>query len=303
MCLTLCILSLFPIGFEGPTSGASPLAFLGQDGIAKTGQFIASHRAETGGYCTQKGSNPSLRATFQARKALKTLGIAPVKPELDVKFAKECIEEDTHLFLDRPGEKPSALFSAAGIMTFVALGIHESPDLQPAIEANKRYLQVQAKSFEEIRLGAAAFEALGHAPPVRREWIHQLRKNQSAEGGFGPLNSRLKDTGGVVAGLLRLGEGFSDKDKQVYLEYLLEGQGQAGGFGMTSESASDLDSSYRVGRAIWMLGGSPDQVKMKMFLKKCQTANGGFADRPGEEGTLADTYRAVMIASWLKGNR
>lgn len=303
--MSLCLVLVGLLGGEVvlSQSGGGPIDFLGKEKAASTAKFIASLRAPTGGYATQKGSSPSLRATFQARKALATLGVAPVNPAADQQFVRKCVEEETLLFVDRPGDKPSTLLSAAGIMCAVAVGLGEAPDFQPVIKANARNLELSAKVFEEIRLGAAAFEAIRTQPGVRREWIHQLRKTQNPEGGYGPSNSRLRDTGGVLAALLRLGEKIDDKEKQVYMEYLLEGQGKAGGFGMTQEAKPDLDSSYRIGRALWMMGATPEVKRMHSFLKACQTDSGGFSVQPGEEGTLADTYRAVMIASWLTGKR
>ncbi len=283
-----------------PTAALAPLQYLGKEGSAKTAQYLASLRVATGGYATQLGSSPTLAATFQARKALKVLGVKAVQPELDTAFVRKCVEPGTNYFVTRPGEKSTVMTSAGGIMTAVAVGLGDVADFKPVLEANSRRLQLEAKSYEEIRLSAAAFEALGEEPRVRREWIHQLRKTQGNDGGYGPENSRLRDTGGVIAAFLRLGETIPDREKQVYLEYFLESQKHGGGFGMTVDSPSDMDSTYKVGRAIWLMRESPNVQKLTAFLKKCHTANGGFADRPGDEPTLSDTYKAVLVSSWLK---
>lgn len=70
---------------------------------------------------------------------------------------------------------------------------------------------------------------------------------------------------------------------------------------MTVDSPSDMDSTYKVARAVLLMKEVPNVQKMTAFLKKCHTANGGFADRPGDESTLTDTYKAIMVSSWLKG--
>ncbi len=288
----------FPFGM-GPTP--DPLATLGQnsDRMAQTAQFVLDHHSPKGGYVPQKGSSPSLRATLSARRSLHLLGVKAPSPEKDILFVASCVDE-SGAFADRPNDKSTTTLASVGLLLASDLMMHKNPEYFKLIELNKRLVLNDAKSFEEIRMGAAVFEGLGVISTRRNEWVRQLRATQSTEGGYGPSGSRLRDTGGVVAALLRLKEPLAKQEKHALIEFLLSGQGKDGGFGVTESAPSELDSSYRIGRALWMLGVTPDARRMGVFLEKCRTPSGAYSVHPGEEPTLVDTYRALIISSWLK---
>ncbi len=277
-----------------PTSPLSP------EKAAKTAAYVLGLHAEGGGYAPQKGSSPTLRATLSARRSLKLLGAKAPSPEKDVVFVASCVDGEGG-FADRPGMASSTAIVSSGLLVATDLGMHTMPEYNQLIETNKKLLLNNAKTFEEVRMGAAVFEALGIQSPKRNEWVRTIRAAHGDVGGYGPPNSRLRDTGGAVAALLRLKEPLAKKEKEYLQEYLQNGQGREGGFGMTDTAPPDLDCSYRIGRALWMLGSSPDATKMRAFLATCRTASGAYAPHPGEEPTLVDTYRALIIASWLKG--
>lgn len=287
-------------GFGIAQSTSKPSVPLSPEKAAKTTAYVLGLHAAEGGYAPQKGSSPSLRATLSARRSLKLLGAKAPNPEKDVLFVASCVDADGG-FADRPGTPSSTALVSSGLLVATDLGMHNMPEYTQLIETNKKLLLNNAKSFEEVRMGAAVFEALGTPSPKRNEWVRVIRAAHSDVGGYGPPNSRLRDTGGAVAALLRLKEPLAKKEKEYLQEFLQNGQGREGGFGMTDTAPPDLDCSYRIGRAIWMLGGSPDAARMRAFLASCRSPSGAYAPHPGEEPTLVDTYRALIIASWLKG--
>ena len=283
----------------GPLPDSEAPLGLSKDKLAQTAQFVLEHHASSGGYIPQKGSSPSLRATLSARRSLKLLGVKAPSPEKDILFVASCVDA-SGAFVDRPNEKATATLASVGLLLASDLLMHQNPEYVKLIEFNKRFVLNNAKSFEEIRMGAAVFDGLGVVPSRKNDWVRQIRATQSEEGGYGPSGSRLRDTGGVIAALLRLKEPLAKQERQALIEFLLMGQGKDGGFGVTESAPSELDSSYRIGRALWMLGVMPDAKRMRLFLEKCRTPSGGYSVQPGEEPTLVDTYRALIISSWLK---
>ncbi len=289
---------VFPLGMAPAADYEAPLG-QSKEWLAQTAQFVLEHHAPSGGYIPQKGSSPSLRATLSARRSLKLLGVKAPSPEKDISFVASCVD-GTGAFADRPNDKATTTLASIGLLLATDLLMHKNPEYAKLIQFNKRLVQNDAKSFEEIRMAAAVFEGLGEVPIRRNEWVRLLRATQNNEGGYGPSGSRLRDTGGVVAAFLRLKEPLAKQEKQALMEFLLSGQGKDGGFGVTESAPSELDSSYRIGRALWMLGVTPDVKRMRAFLEKCRTPSGAYSVHPGEEPTLVDTYRALIISSWLR---
>jgi prenyltransferase beta subunit len=281
-------------------STPKPSALLSAEKTAKTASFVLGLHGADGGYASQKGASPSLRATLSARRSLKLLGEKAPNPEKDMLFVASCVDADGG-FADRPGTPSSTALALSGLLVATDFGMHKMLQYTQLIETNKKLILNNAKTFEEVRMAAAVYEALGVPSPRRNEWVRIIRATHSDVGGYGPPNSRLRDTGGAVAALLRLKEPLAKREKEYLQEFLLSGQGREGGFGMTDTAHPDLDCSYRIGRALWMLGATPDAAKMRAFLESCRSPSGAYAPHPGEEPTLVDTYRALIISSWLKG--
>jgi hypothetical protein len=107
-----------------------------------------------------------------------------------------------------------------------------------------------------------------------------------------------RDTGGSVVTVLRLGGKTSDRCVKV----LKAGQRQNGGYGKAdSDSASDLETTYRVMRCFVMLKARPDNVEgVRSFVAKCRNADGGYGVAPGQPSSVGGTYFAAIITHWLK---
>jgi hypothetical protein len=102
-----------------------------------------------------------MRATSSAIRTWKYLGGAKLGSGFPNKakaaaFVMSCYDPKTGGFADAPGGKPDVATTAVGVMAAVEF---EAPkaEFAKALE----YLQANAKSFEEVRIGAAAVEAWG----------------------------------------------------------------------------------------------------------------------------------------------
>ena len=82
-------------------------------------------------------------------------------------FVLKCYDPKTGGFADTPGGKPDVASTSIGVMAAAELGIpHEK--YAKAMD----YLKENAKTFEEVRIGAAAVEAWGvkDCPFDLKEW-------------------------------------------------------------------------------------------------------------------------------------
>jgi len=105
-------------------------------------------------------------------------------------------------------------------------------------------------------------------------------------------------TGSMVVTLLRLGEKVPDEDAM--RQVILDGQMRDGGYAKENTEKSDLESTYRVERAIVMLKLRPRQVEaMRSFVAKCRNEDGGYGLQPGAPSSAAATYFASIVLHWL----
>jgi prenyltransferase beta subunit len=166
-----------------------------------------------------------------------------------------------------------------------------------------KYLSDNAKSFEEIRIAAAGFEAIKKKAPQEGRWIAQVLHLQNKDASFGKELGMARDTASSVVTLLRLGAVPANAEQ--CLKVLKAGQRQSGGWGKAdSEIASDLDSTYRVMRCFVMLKAKPTNVEgVRSFVAKCRNPDGGYAVAPGQPSSVGGTYFAASITHWLKDSR
>jgi prenyltransferase beta subunit len=238
----------------------------------------------------------SLRATLAAVRALKYFGGDMRKRDGCIRFVEGCRDAESGGFAQRPGGKPDSLSTALGIMAVVDL--KEPTDAVGA--PGLKYLGEHAKSLEEIRMAAAAAEALRQRPPQTQEWIAQVLRTANGNGTFGKGDGAARDTGSAVVTILRLG-GTIEQRANV-LRTLRAGQRPDGGFGKEGEGGSDLESCYRIMRAFAMLKEKPaDVAGLKGFVGRCRNADGGYGVKPGEPSNVGATYYAGIVLHWLNG--
>ena len=169
---------------------------------------------------------------------------------------------------------------------------------EPYAEAVIRYLDEHSKTFEEIRLTAASFEALGKRPPRADAWLAEIAKLRNADGTYGKDGSVARDTGGAVCAVLRLGGKIEHREN--VLRALNAGQRKDGGFGKTNGEGSDLATCYRIARAFHMLKTKPQGAdRLRGFLARCRNEDGGYGIAPGQPSNVSGTYFASIILHWL----
>ena len=155
-----------------------------------------------------------------------------------------------------------------------------------------------SKTFEEIRLTAASFEALGKRPPRADAWLAEIAKMRNADGTYGKGGSMAHDTGGAVCAVLRLGGKVEHPDN--VLRALNAGQRGDGGFGKAEGERSDLDSCYRISRAFHMMKPKPKGAdRLREFIARCRNEDGGYGVAPGQPSNVGGCYYAGIILKWL----
>jgi hypothetical protein len=288
----LGLLVLIPIFFAGSVSPA------GEKGAKATIAYVRDLQTPLGGYLAKKpapgfSENISLRATSAALRTLHYLGSDVPDRALSLKFVESCFDHANSGFADHPSGKADVFSTAVGAMAAVELKVADRYSAKVV-----EYLTDHARSFEDIRIAAAALESLGKTSPRNEEWIKEIRKKQNADGTFGTGAGQTRDTGGAVAAILRLG---GKVDRDAVLQALKKGQRKTGGFGKDAGDASDLETTYRVMRTFMMLKSRPDNVPaLEAFIAKCRNSDGGYGVAPGQPSSVSGCYYAAIIRRWLK---
>jgi len=243
----------------------------------------------------KKPAAPSLRATNAALRALKYFGGEPRDPKACARFVVSCFDKSSGGFADRPNTGPDTISTAVGIMAVVEAKL----PIEPYADAVVKYLGENANGFEEIRLAAAGVEAISKRPPQAEDWLKQIRAMQNPDGTFGKGAGAARDTGSAVAAILRLGGKIENPDRVI--QAMKEGQRPDGAFGKADVETSDLETTYRVTRALHMLKAKPaDPDRVRAFIAKCRNADGGYAVAPGLLSSASGTYFAAIILHWLE---
>ena len=255
---------------------------------AATRAWILSLESIEGGFASQPGGKPSLRATLGAIRALKKLQAKPANPGKIRSFVEKCLGPDG--FADQPGGKSSTMLQAIGLMVALDTGI-DPASLTPEWVR----LEMSASDFEGIRLASAAMESGQRKTAKSTDWI-QFVETTMHKGQAGDI--RLP--GGAVAALLRLGVEKSQEEKMALVKLLIAGSKADGSWGHIESTTGDLDSSYRILRAVVMLGGHMDGKTLKRFIARCRHSGGGYSVQPGKPATVSATYQALTLLEWLK---
>jgi len=235
-----------------------------------------------------------LPTTSAAVRAIMYFGGEVPKADLCRRYLHGCQNEDGG-FAANPGGMADVRSTALAVLALVELRDPDMPRLHRAL----RYLENHARSFEEIRIAAAAFEALQAAPneKVLQAWQQEILRLRNDDGTFGKGDDVARDTGSAVACLLRLGLPVEKAD--VVTQAILRGQRPDGGWGRDQQPA-DLETTYRVLRALYMLKQKPNLDACAHFVARCRCENGGYALRPGESASPQATYFAAAILRWVR---
>ncbi len=263
--------------------------------------WLQGLQAADGGFL-QASANPadnrmsksSLRSTTSALRALKYFGGKPRDLKAAGTFIEQCFDRTTGGFADRPGGKPDVATTAIGIMAVVEAKL----PTQPYADAVLKYLDDNAKTFDDIRIAVAGLEALGKKGSRTDAWLKEVARLRHEDGTYGEGDGTARDTGGATVVLLRLGAEVPHRANVI--RAIRAGQRVDGGWGKAGEKGSDLESSYRVMRCFHMLKERPADVdKLKNFIVRCFNKEGGYGTAPGQPSTASGTYFAGIILHWL----
>jgi hypothetical protein len=233
----------------------------------------------------------TLRATSAAWRALKYLGAEPPDKEPLKKLLASCFVKESGGFADTPGAKPDVPTTAVGLMAAAELGLPAEPYQNAAL----RYLAANARSFEDIRLAAAALEQIKAPPPQQVTWTAEVLKLKLPED---EQHGRSRMLASQAVTLLRLGQPL--KDAGAIVKELSAGQREDGGYSKEGAAKSDLETTYRVMRAFMMLKAKPPNVDgVRKFIQSCRTADNGYAATVGGMSNVSGVYYAAIITYWL----
>ena len=258
-------------------------------------RYVRGLQTDGGGFRPAADANaPSLRATSAAVRTLKYLGSdVPSKGKLAA-FVLSCFDPQTGGFADAPGGQPSVTLTSVGVMAAVELGIPREK-FAKAMD----YLKANAKGFEDIRIGAGAVEAWGvkDCPFDLTPWLNFVNEMGGGKR-RDPKDGGARDVGSVAAFRLRLGRELPHRSGVV--KALRDGQRDDGAWAKADATGSDLEATYRVMRAFYLLKEKPaDVAKLRAFVAKCRNVDGGYGVAPGQPSNVGATYYAAIVTKWL----
>jgi hypothetical protein len=244
----------------------------------------------TGAFRPAANGPPGLRATSAAARATKYLGGTLAHKDKVSAYVLSCLDPATGGFAE-PGGKPDVSTTAVGVMAATELGIPREKYAK-AMD----YLKANAKTFEEVRIGAGAVEAWGvkDCPFDLAPWAEIVYLSVEKLDHKPPAQL----AGSVAAFYLRLGMPLPWGDSLPTA--MRDGQRPDGGWGKAGEKASDAETTYRVMRAFMLLKQPPaDPAGVRQFLASCRNPDGGSGTKPGEPSSVGGVYFAAIISKWL----
>ncbi len=262
---------------------------LAKSEVAATSDFALSlYDPATGAFRVSPATPPGLRATHGGVQVLTALGTKLPDAAKTRAFVESCYDPEAKAFRE-PGERSNPAINSVGIMAALSLGVPKEK-VRPALVT----LGETAKTFEEVRIGAAAVEAFGpkECPFELGPWAEVIAANAGAD---------IRTVGSVAAFHLRLGRPLARRAEVATM--LKAGQHPDGGYAAPGADKSDAETTYRVMRALHYLGEKPrDAAKLKAFVASCRRDGGGYSTVPGagaDGATMSGAYYAVKVLGWL----
>lgn len=255
----------------------------------KTLEFLYSLEQKDGSYLSDTKGKADLRSTSAAMRAIRYLGGKVPHPDLTAKYVASCFDEKAGGFAATPGGKVEIAVTAVGLMASAEL-----KSVKTFAEPATKYLLENAKTFEERRIAVAGLEAIQPYPKNLHElWLDEVFKTRKEDGTFGTVRA----TGGSAAMLIRARYPLKKEDYEPIRKQLVNGQADDGGYAAPDAKSSDLETTYRVMRALFLLGAKPKEPeKLAKFVKGFANAEGGYGTPPNAR----DTYYSAIILYWLK---
>ena len=257
--------------------------------------YIESLRdKETGAYKVTAEGKPSLKACNGAVKSLRALGEKVTEIEKIQKFVLKCCDPKTGAFAE-PDGKPDVTITCIGIIAACEVGIDKK-----VFPKAMGYVLENAKTFEEVRIAAAAVEAWGTKGLKLNPLIEVVDK--AAESPVNdPQDGSAREVAAVAVSSLRFEHAIADFVRDLFLTSVLEpGQCADGGWRKKGEKASDIETTYRVMRAFKMLDSKPkDRAQLQKFTASHRNKDGGYATVPGGPSSMSGVYYSLIITKWV----
>jgi prenyltransferase beta subunit len=260
--------------------------------FAQTAAFAAAHQNADGGFAAGPGQPSTLGATNTGLRVLEYVGGSVPDVEACKTFVKSCKVPGSG-FAQRPGGTPDVNTTAVGLLAAGELKIADKAMIDDAVS----YFHENSRAFEEVRMSIAGLEAVESKSADFPRWAAQLEAMRQPDGSFGEGAAKAFATGGVAAGILRMG--LPLERREAVIDAIKAGQRPDGAWSKDA-GPSDLSSSYRVMRCLFMLKEKPDAAKLRAYIAGCRQPDGSYAVAPGGKGNLGATYFAAIILRWLR---
>jgi hypothetical protein len=251
-------------------------------------EYVERLRNEDEGFRAAAAAGPStLSATNTALRSIKYLGGQKLPPVQ--RFLTGCTDPSGG-FVDMQGGAVDVRTTAMGLMVAAE---SKSRLVQDTAYTIREYFEKHAATIPDLYFATASLDAAGLKVKKAPEWVKAFEGTLNADGtyGKGPM-----ENAGVAISLLRLGAAL--KDPAAVGRSLKAAQQADGGFSASGEK-SDLGTTYRMVRALYMLKEKPDLELLRAFIAKCRNADGGYGVSPGQASTNSGTYNAAIVSFWL----
>jgi prenyltransferase beta subunit len=260
----------------------------------ETVAYLRGLEADGGGFRAAAGQGaPTVSSTTSALRALRYFGGKARNQKASEEFVRRCFDPASGAFAATPRGKPDVISTAVGLLAVADLKMPGATYRDAAL----KYLGKHAQKFEEVRMTAAALEAVHGRLPTVPDWLADLKRRDKALPATHAA-AEARAAADVAMTILRLGGKLDDRDRD--LKLLQAGQRADGAWGEPRADGSDLATSYHVVRALHMLKAKPAHPeRCRGFVARCRNADGGYGTAPGKPSAAAGTYYASIILHWL----
>jgi dienelactone hydrolase len=261
--------------------------------MAQTAAFVAAFQNPDGGFPPIAGGASTLGATSSAIRSLRYVGGSIRDVAGCIAFVRACRDSSSGGFAQAPEGKADVSTTAIGLMALAELKAVDDEATRGAIG----YFSNNVKSFEDIRIAVAGFEAIEAKSPEFPAWIKQVEADRNPDGTWGLGAGQSRATGSAAVALMRMGVVLDKKD--AILATLRSGQRPDGGWS-DGEKPSDLGSSYRIMRCFFMLQEKPDLNRLRDFIAGHRQADGGYAPGTSQASDLSSVYMSTIMTRWAR---
>ena len=285
--VTILAAGLFALAPAVPVRAQTPAE------LAQTAAYLAAFQNPDGGFAGKVGGPSSLGATSSVVRTLKFVGGSIPDVLTCIKYVKSCYDPNTGGFTQTPGGKPDVGTTASGLMAIADLKTADKSMIDGAL----KFFSENAKSYEEVRIAIAGMEAVKTKSADFPKWEAQIKEGRNPDGTFGQGPALAFETGGKAAALLRMGVEL-DK-KEAIAAAMKAAQLSDGGWSQKGDK-TDFGATYRIMRAFFMMKERPDLERLRGFIAKRRSSDGGYASQPGGEASPGGTYFASICLYWAR---